>query len=46
MNKISYQQLLNVFWHNIDPTNSQGQFCDIGNQYRAAIFYHNKEQEK
>src|SRR3990167_10835745 len=44
--KVSYAQLLNVFWHNIDPTNSQGQFCDIGNQYRAAIFYHNKEQEK
>ena len=45
-NKISYKQLLDIFWHNIDPTNDQGQFCDTGAQYRTVIFYHNKEQEK
>ena len=44
--KISYGELLNVFWHNIDPTNANGQFCDRGNQYRSEIFYANAEQEK
>lgn len=43
---ISYQQLLSVFWRNIDPTNDKGQFCDVGDQYRAAIFYHNNEQKQ
>lgn len=37
--KISYAELLKAFWHNVDPTQSDGQFCDIGNQYRSAIFY-------
>ena len=37
--KISYSELLDLFWHNVDPTQSNGQFCDIGNQYRSAIFY-------
>lgn len=45
-NKVSYQQLLSVFWHNIDPTDAKGQFCDIGSSYRAAIFYNNNEQKK
>jgi peptide-methionine (S)-S-oxide reductase len=36
---VSYAQLLDVFWHNIDPTNDHGQFCDDGDQYRSAIFY-------
>lgn len=36
--KISYDKLLEVFWHNIDPTQSEGQFCDQGNQYRSGIF--------
>jgi peptide-methionine (S)-S-oxide reductase len=37
--KISYSELLDLFWHNTDPTQSNGQFCDIGNQYRSEIFY-------
>jgi len=41
---ISYEKLLQIFWHNIDPTDARGQFCDKGNQYRSEIFYHNAEQ--
>jgi peptide-methionine (S)-S-oxide reductase len=37
--KISYEKLLDVYWHNIDPTQADGQFCDHGSQYRTAIFY-------
>lgn len=44
--KISYRKLLTVFWHNIDPTDPYGQFCDKGNSYRSAIFYHDKQQQK
>jgi len=44
--KISYSDLLSVFWHNIDPTVKDRQFCDVGNQYRSAIFYHDEEQKK
>ena len=44
--KISYEKLLNVFWHNIDPTTRDKQFCDRGNQYRSEIFYHNEEQKR
>ena len=43
--KISYQQLLDVFWHNIDPTDASGQFCDHGSQYRSAIFYGDATQQ-
>ncbi|MGB7970480.1 MAG: peptide-methionine (S)-S-oxide reductase MsrA [Candidatus Deferrimicrobiaceae bacterium] len=43
--KIGYEKLLDVFWHNIDPTVKDRQFCDIGSQYRSAIFYHNEEQK-
>ena len=43
--KISYQELLDVFWVNIDPTVDDRQFCDKGNQYRAGIFYHDAEQK-
>lgn len=43
---VSYQQLLNYFWHNIDPTNANGQFCDKGAQYQAVIFYHNEDQKR
>ena len=43
---ISYRKLLSVFWRNIDPTVKDQQFCDIGSQYRSAIFYHNPEQQK
>ena len=44
--KVSYQQLLNAFWHNIDPLNGAGQFCDFGDSYRSVIFYHNQEQKR
>lgn len=43
--KITYKELLNIFWQQIDPTDSGGQFADRGSQYKTAIFYHNKEQE-
>jgi peptide-methionine (S)-S-oxide reductase len=36
--KVSYERLLDVFWHNIDPTVTDRQFCDVGTQYRTAIF--------
>ena len=44
--KVSYEKLLDVFWHNIDPTQKDAQFCDHGTQYRSAIFVHNDEQKK
>lgn len=44
--RISYPALLEVFWRNIDPTVSDRQFCDVGHQYRAAIFYKGEEQRK
>lgn len=44
--KISYAQLLEVFWRNIDPENGDGQFCDFGEQYRSAIFVHDAEQKR
>lgn len=43
---ISYQELLNVYWHNVDPTRNDGQFCDNGAQYRPIIFYHTLEQKE
>jgi peptide-methionine (S)-S-oxide reductase len=42
--KVSYKKLLDVFWHNIDPLAKDRQFCDHGDQYRSAIFYHDEEQ--
>jgi peptide-methionine (S)-S-oxide reductase len=42
--RISYSALLAVFWRNIDPTVTDRQFCDVGHQYRAAIFYRGEEQ--
>ncbi len=44
--KITYGQLLDVFWRNIDPTDGQGQFCDKGREYLAAIFWHDEEQRR
>jgi peptide-methionine (S)-S-oxide reductase len=44
--KVTYDKLLNIFWHNIDPTAKDRQFCDSGHQYRSAIFYHNEEQHR
>src|SRR5246500_4023551 len=44
--KISFDQLLDVYWRQIDPTQADGQFTDIGPSYRAAIFYGNAEEKK
>lgn len=44
--KITYAQLLKVFWLSIDPLNPNGQFCDNGQQYSSAIFYLNDSQKK
>jgi peptide-methionine (S)-S-oxide reductase len=44
--QVSYEKLLDVFWHNIDPTTADQQFCDRGSQYRSEIFYHNDEQKE
>ncbi len=45
-NKISYEQLLNIFWKNIDPFDAYGQFCDKGKGYRSVIFYENTMQKE
>jgi methionine-S-sulfoxide reductase len=44
--KISYDQLLDIYWRQIDPTQADGQFTDIGPSYRAAIFYGNDDERK
>ena len=44
--KISYEKLLDIFWHNIDPTATDHQFCDYGDQYRSEIFYHTEQQKR
>ncbi len=44
--KVTYAELLDVFWRHVDPTDGGGQFVDRGSQYRSAIFYHNPEQRK
>jgi len=44
--KVSFAELLAVFWKQIDPTDKSGQFVDRGSQYRTAIFYHTEEQRK
>ncbi|SEE26268.1 peptide-methionine (S)-S-oxide reductase [Rhizobiales bacterium GAS191] len=44
--KVSYEKLLDIFWHNIDPVTKNAQFCDHGTQYRTAIFYHDIEQKR
>jgi len=41
---VSYDELLDTFWHNVDPLDNRGQFCDKGSQYRSAIFYDTPEQ--
>lgn len=43
--KVTYSQLLEVFWKNIDPVAVDRQFCDAGSQYRSGIYYKNKDQE-
>ncbi|MDZ7829310.1 MAG: peptide-methionine (S)-S-oxide reductase MsrA [Halofilum sp. (in: g-proteobacteria)] len=44
--RVDYEKLLSVFWHNIDPTVKNRQFCDTGSQYRSAIFHHSEEQRR
>lgn len=44
--RVSYSRLLEIFWHNIDPTAKDRQFCDTGNQYRSGIFYHSEQQRQ
>ena len=44
--KVTYEQLLGVFWRHIDPTDGGGQFVDRGPQYRSVIFYHDEEQRR
>lgn len=43
---ISYEEIIKTYWVNIDTENPNGQFCDIGPQYKTIIFYHNEEQRK
>lgn len=43
---VTYEKLLGVFWHNIDPTVVNRQFCDVGDQYRSGIFYHDEAQRE
>ena len=44
--KVTYEKLLDAFWHNIDPLTPDGQFCDFGNQYRTVIFYGDETQKQ
>lgn len=44
--KVSYQQLLGVFWRNVDPLTANAQFCDHGSQYRAALFFQTSEEKR
>ncbi len=46
LTKISYDQLLDIYWRQIDPTQPDGQFTDVGPSYRAAIFYGNDDEKK
>jgi peptide-methionine (S)-S-oxide reductase len=45
-NKVSYDQLLSYYWRHVDPTVKDRQFCDVGDQYRTAIFVHDDEQRR
>ena len=44
--KVTYEQLLDIFWRQLDPTDAGGQFVDRGREYSSAIFYHDEEQKK
>jgi peptide-methionine (S)-S-oxide reductase len=44
--QVTYEQLLDVFWHNVDPTTPNRQFCDVGEHYSTAIFVHDEEQKR
>ena len=43
---VSYKDLLDVFWKNIDPFNPNGQFCDIGSQYTTAVYYQDEDEKQ
>ncbi len=44
--RVTYEQLVDWFWKNVDPLDASGQFCDKGSQYRSGIFYHDAAQKK
>src|SRR5579862_7060589 len=44
--RVTYEKLLIIFWYNVDPTDDSGQFCDHGEQYRSAIFFHDEAQRR
>ena len=44
--QVSYERLLDIFWRNVDPFQKDGQFCDHGSQYRAAVFYRGEDQKR
>jgi peptide-methionine (S)-S-oxide reductase len=44
--KVSYERLLDAYWHNVDPTVQNRQFCDVGEQYRTAVFVHGPLQRR
>ncbi len=44
--RVSYEKLLDVFWHSVDPTDDGGQFCDRGHSYKTAVFFHSPEQRR
>ncbi len=44
--KVTFEELLKVYWVNVDPLADNAQFCDRGSQYRAGIFYHDDEQKQ
>ena len=46
LEEVTYEELLEVFWRNVDPLDAGGQFCDRGDQYRTGIFVHNEEQRR
>ena len=45
-NVVSYENLLNIYWRNIDPFDSEGQFCDKGKSYRSVIFFQNQPEKE
>ncbi len=44
--QVAYEDLLEVYWANVDPLDDGGQFCDRGASYKTAIFYHTQEQQE
>jgi peptide-methionine (S)-S-oxide reductase len=43
---VSYEQLLDFYWHHVDPFTADRQFCDVGSQYRPVIFYQNDQEQR